>query len=131
MVSSSQPKLRPIPAQGGYVFYISAFYFNLHFMPRVVFVVSLFLYFTLICVLPVVFAFVHAQRPVHPCRAHPLCSQCTGVSYNSFLPWQLVVSIEFVFVFVSVFFALFMEQTELKLFFILCSCALGLAYILY
>ena len=85
------------------MFYISAFYFNLHFMPRVVFVVSLFLYFTLICVLPVVFAFVHAQRPVHPCRAHPLCSQCTGVSYNSFLPWQLVVFIEFVFVFVSVF----------------------------
>ena len=83
--------------------FISTSHFNLHSMPRVVFVVSLFLYFTLICVLPVVFAFVHTHRPVHPCRAHPLCSQCTGVSYNSFLPWLRVVFIEFVFVFVSVF----------------------------
>ena len=64
-----------------------------------------------------------AHRPVHPCRAHPLCSQCTGVSYNSFLPWQLVVSIEFVFVFVSVCFVLSMQRARLQLFYTLFPCA--------
>ena len=43
-------------------------------MPHVVFVVSLFLYFTLICVLPVVFAFVHTRRGLSIRAAHIHCA---------------------------------------------------------
>ena len=97
--------------------FISTSHFNLHSMPRVVFVVSLFSYFTLICVLPVVFAFVHAHTGLSIRAAHIHCALNALESVTTLFchGCALYLSNLCLYLFLY-FFVLSMQWTRLKLF---------------